>query len=809
MHRKHLWIGIVVWLAMLWLGLVLLAMTPSVRALEEGPASGIAPAAELHVCPSGCAYSSVQAAISAAAPDDVIKVASGVYTDIHEFYVFGNLSNSARQVAYITKSLTIVGGYTTTNWVTPDLVANPTILDAEEQGRVIHAYDDSNAPITVTLQGLQITGGEATAGGAYNTTQGGGIWARSTHLIVEDCQIEGNAASATSASAGGGGIYAFQATVAITDTVLTHNQAAVHGGGLYLYDSPLTLVGSEVISNSAQNHGGGVYAEQFSSNVDVEDTRFHNNWAKFEGGGLSLDGPSGTLIDTVFTANRANGFTSSHGGAIYSYGYPGIAGELEIIGGTFSGNEATGQGGALAVESANALTITRSLLQENSASGEGGAVMVRNSAAFLESVAVVDNASATAGSGLWFEAVDATLHHLTLARNTGGNGAGLHITHPWDNSRFSNVDVVNTIIAEHDLGVFLDIGDAASLNTVLWDGNTTNSNRTLVGSNNRSGSANFGPDGYHITPGSDAFDQGNPNYTPQATEDIDGDPRPMKSGYDIGADELPFETEMYRDPGFGDLYPGDEVEFWFKIISWSPSTYTVAYTYTAPACLIPQGAVTGTGAVPSASPPASVNWFSPRTVFEVAPGSDDPCTNTVTFVTTEGLQGSAFLAINVVGSLSTTVSETTGGNLTYEEGCSPVAEIEVPGGAVTETTTLVYTPAETPTGAPGTFSFAGIAFDLSAYRDDQLLSDFDFETGITVTLHYTEDQIADLDETSLSLTYWDGAAWATDGITQVGQDLEANTVSFWVTHLTDFALFAEPTSDDVYIYLPLVVRQTP
>jgi len=48
----------------------------------ESP-SRAAPSAELHVCPSGCAYASVQEAVDAADPGDVIKVAQGSYTDIH------------------------------------------------------------------------------------------------------------------------------------------------------------------------------------------------------------------------------------------------------------------------------------------------------------------------------------------------------------------------------------------------------------------------------------------------------------------------------------------------------------------------------------------------------------------------------------------------------------------------------------------------------------------------------------------------------------------------------------------------------
>ncbi|MCX7682399.1 MAG: hypothetical protein N2508_10655, partial [Anaerolineae bacterium] len=38
--------------------------------------------AELHVCPVGCVYTNVQAAVDAANPGDVIKVAGGVYEGV-------------------------------------------------------------------------------------------------------------------------------------------------------------------------------------------------------------------------------------------------------------------------------------------------------------------------------------------------------------------------------------------------------------------------------------------------------------------------------------------------------------------------------------------------------------------------------------------------------------------------------------------------------------------------------------------------------------------------------------------------------
>ena len=56
------------------LGLALAALCLS---LNPGAALSKAPAAEVHVCPVGCPYSSAQAAVDAANEGDIIKVATG------------------------------------------------------------------------------------------------------------------------------------------------------------------------------------------------------------------------------------------------------------------------------------------------------------------------------------------------------------------------------------------------------------------------------------------------------------------------------------------------------------------------------------------------------------------------------------------------------------------------------------------------------------------------------------------------------------------------------------------------------------
>ncbi len=88
-------------------------------------------AAELYVCPSGCTYSSVQAAVDAADPGDIIKGAQGTYTDLH-------VRAGITQVVYISKTVTVQGGYTAANWDTPDRAAHPTTWDAQGHGRVFY-----------------------------------------------------------------------------------------------------------------------------------------------------------------------------------------------------------------------------------------------------------------------------------------------------------------------------------------------------------------------------------------------------------------------------------------------------------------------------------------------------------------------------------------------------------------------------------------------------------------------------------------------------------------------------------------------
>jgi uncharacterized repeat protein (TIGR01451 family) len=443
-----------------------------------------APADELHVCLSGCPYASVQAAVDAANDGDVIKVAAGTYTGV-------SAREGVTQVVYISKSVTIQGGYTPGNWITPDPEANITTLDAQGHGRVLYVIGGNGS----VIDGLHITGGNAFG------------------------QLGEHLPSYTNGSAGGG-VY-------------------VHGA-VDPFGAEFTLTNNHIYENIAR-HGGGVYMSFCCSNATLRGNTFTANNGQETGGGVLLHAGAAVLTDNVFDANSAG-----RGGGFYMH-----CNGTEFRRNTFVDNAATTAGGGLFLDMVcgEAKLYETFVISNTSERGGGLAIASTGLAGWgekdvsLSNTVIADNQAYIEGGGIYIESVySLQLLHTTLARNGGGDGSGVRIgASTLMGPGSSTVALTNTILANQSIGLGVTDGNTVTVNGILWYSTPitiSQSPSAIVSVQNQiTGDPAFLTGGdYHIGATSAARDAGVDTSVPI---DLDGQIRPMGLGYDLGAYEYP------------------------------------------------------------------------------------------------------------------------------------------------------------------------------------------------------------------------------------------------------------------------------
>ncbi|GAB4580006.1 MAG: hypothetical protein Fur0022_27450 [Anaerolineales bacterium] len=230
--------------------------------------------------------SALQNAVNNANPGDLLKVA-GTCAGTH-------LQGGETQTLYLNKSLTIQGGYTVTNWLAaPDPVAYPTILDAEETGRVIYIP----GTLTVTLDSLTLMNGNTTAphgGGMYITGE-------TTVTLLNSTLISNTAPS-------GSAIFNFGA-LSVYSTTFSYNTATADGT---IENEGVLMVTASTLNDNEAFRGGGLYGEAGGS-ITLLNTTIANNTAD-EGGAIHN---RGTL--TITFSTLANN-TANVGSAIHNWG---------------------------------------------------------------------------------------------------------------------------------------------------------------------------------------------------------------------------------------------------------------------------------------------------------------------------------------------------------------------------------------------------------------------------------------------------------------------------------------------------------
>lgn len=277
-------------------------------------------AANRDVCPSGCAYSSIQAAINAASDGDTIRVAQGIY--------FENIDIDD------SINITIEGGWDST-FTNISYDPSLTVVNGMGLDHVFYIRASTDESISVTIKRLTITNGfEEDGGGIYVYSYAGSSSTTdsSVNLTIRNCHIVGNRAYDN-----GGGIYVYSSTYSDTgrsavnlklkNNRISENSACEIGGGIYIYgygsssytQMPLIIFdidGNEINGNYAASYGGvriyldRVEYEDTGSSSVIQANEINGNEASKSIGGLYVDlrnCTSGTIgiVNNVISGNYA------------------------------------------------------------------------------------------------------------------------------------------------------------------------------------------------------------------------------------------------------------------------------------------------------------------------------------------------------------------------------------------------------------------------------------------------------------------------------------------------------------------------
>jgi uncharacterized repeat protein (TIGR01451 family) len=467
----------------------------------------------------------VQHAVDLAHAGDVVKVASGVYTGVN---AYGGIT----QVVYLSKSLTLRGGYTTPGWSVYLPISHPTTLDAQGQGRVLYVSGE----VTVTIEGLRITGGDASgmAGHAepwYKTEDaGGGVYAVSATLTLKDNQVfsntayhgagvyvanseallVGNQVFSNTAGQDGGGIYVINAvgeydqpisnTATLIGNQVFDNRAGQDGGGVYVSNSAneygeegtpisatLTMAGNLVSGNVAGGSGGGVYTNKtidefgmgylINATTTISDNQVRHNLAHQCGGGLSLHNSAATLSKNTIAGNHAS--RDGGGLCLTRFLFGASIGAPTLDENTLSANHAYSNGGGLYMGFAH-VTFNGNRVISNSADYGGGLYLYHSGGTF-NNTAITDNQAERAGSGVLYEGSSwSQWFHTTVARNGstdltaghGGDGRGILVNwYPIDSIILPGwLAMTNTLIASQTVGITVSEAITELPDAVTLDG---------------------------------------------------------------------------------------------------------------------------------------------------------------------------------------------------------------------------------------------------------------------------------------------------------------------------------------------------
>jgi hypothetical protein len=277
---------------------------------------------------------------------------------------------------------------------------------------------DAVSVTSSTVSGNGIGAGAGGGGGIVVTTDQDSV-ADAPVITVTDSIVTGNNAEHDGGGISVSWIEAHTATAA-TETIVsgstvdgnTADCAGCDGGGIAVGVGSLTVTASHIGANATSGTGGGITQDRRDGDTiaaltsfSLEDSTVEGNTAGTDGGGVSAHAATLTIARTLVADNAAAGGAGLALGGIFASGFV-QSGNATLDASTVAGNDATGDGGGVALRfpDGSNLTAVNSTIHGNAAPVGGGIA---------------------AGP---FEPV--TLRHATVTANSAATGANLAVSSP-------------------------------------------------------------------------------------------------------------------------------------------------------------------------------------------------------------------------------------------------------------------------------------------------------------------------------------------------------------------------------------------
>lgn len=245
---------------------------------------------------------------------------------------------------------------------------------------------------SITLDGLTMTNGNDTQGGAIEMSTG-------STLNITDSVFSNNVATN---NRGGGAIYSTNAaatTLSVANSTFTNNTA----------------------TGAAGADGGHITSRSAGGSLTLTDSAFSSGQSLDIGGAVLTAG-----LNTVTVTNSSfTGSSAAAGGGAFLNGTT-----ISVTGSTFSGNSATFGGGGLVISATGTGTVTNTTLSGNSANAYGGGLRVSGTTNVYSSTITNNRADANdtdgaghIGGGLQVAGGTTSLFNTVVSGNFNGTAA--------------------------------------------------------------------------------------------------------------------------------------------------------------------------------------------------------------------------------------------------------------------------------------------------------------------------------------------------------------------------------------------------